>query len=98
MADSQSREPWHLDRRVPIALILTVLVHIAAGAWFWATLQSRVDVLTRDLERQRLADAAHTAAIRRIETSAAGLDQQLAHITDLLERLDRRLERMEERE
>lgn len=96
MTDQTTREPWHLDRRVPLALIMTILLQTGAAVWFAASLQARVDVLERDIEREHIMNASQETAIRSIENGAARLDAKLDGIVALLERMDRRLERMEE--
>lgn len=47
MADPISQRPltketWHLNKRVPVALILAIFVQTMAGVWWLATLSSRV--------------------------------------------------------
>jgi len=96
MTEEASREPWHLDRRVPIALIVTILLQTGAAVWFAASLQGRVQVLERDIEREHVLNARQETAIRSIENGAARLDEKLDGILALLQRMDRRLERMEE--
>lgn len=87
-------EPWHLDKRVPAALIITILVQSAAAVWFAATLNGRVFVLERDVERNRVVNARHEAEIRTMERGAARLEQKLESILDAVERMDKRLERL----
>jgi hypothetical protein len=96
MTTVTAREPWHLDRRVPLALILTILLQTGAAVWFAASLQARVDVLERDIEREHVLNARQETAIRSIENGAARLDAKLDGILALLTRMDRTLERMEE--
>jgi len=36
------KETWHLDKRVPVALILAIFIQTIAGAWWLATLNNRV--------------------------------------------------------
>jgi hypothetical protein len=88
-------EPWHLDKRVPLALIVTILLQTGTAVWFLASLQSRMGVVERDLGRERDLNGRQEVAIRAIETGAARLDQKLDGILDVVERMDRRLERME---
>ncbi len=45
------KDQWHLDKRVPIALIFAILAQTIAGVWWAATLQGTVD----DLSRRQLA-------------------------------------------
>ncbi|MDX2233795.1 MAG: hypothetical protein NW200_04785 [Hyphomonadaceae bacterium] len=80
-----AREPWHFDRRVNIALIVTILLQ-TAGAVVWAAkLEERV------------------AHLELMEARAVGEAERLARVEEkigaqnlVLDRIDRRLERMEE--
>lgn len=89
-----TKEPWHLDKRVPLALILTILGQTALAGWFAASLASRVDTLERDVERQRLVDMQQTSAINESQRQDAAQSQKLENILDIVERMDRRLERL----
>lgn len=40
---------WHLDRRVPIALMLTIAVQTAAIVWWASSLSERVNTLERQI-------------------------------------------------
>lgn len=37
------REPWHLDRRVPIATLVVLVVQFALGVMWITTLSNRVE-------------------------------------------------------
>lgn len=95
---TEQREPWHLDKRVPVALIVAIIVQTAAAIWFAANLDGRVAVLERDVDRERIVNDGQNSAIRLIETNAARRDEKLVTILGIVERMDRRLERMERTE
>ena len=95
MHTDYEKEPWHLDKRVPIALILTIMLQSGAAVWFAASLSFRVDILERDVDRERVVNGQQSAAIHQIENGAARLDEKLDSIITLIERMDRRLERMD---
>ena len=77
--DPQTEE-WHVDRRVPLALIWTIAAQTAAliiaGTLLWSEVQSqardldrlesqvRADVSRLDSQAQRMADAANSQAIQ----------------------------------
>ena len=44
-----AEESWHLDKKVPIALIFAILLQTVAFAWWGATLTARVDFLERQI-------------------------------------------------
>lgn len=80
------REPWHLDKRVPIALIFAILVQTAGMGWWAAQIDSRV----AHLEQVNVRNAGETERLTRVE-------EKIVAQGEVLERIDRRLERMEER-
>ncbi|MCE3233773.1 MAG: hypothetical protein K0R98_2030 [Rickettsiaceae bacterium] len=76
---------WHLDKRVPIAMLFALLANLLAGIWYAAKIDSRVaalEISTRDnnLVLERLV---------RVETQLDGLkdavnriDQSVTKIAD----------------
>jgi len=87
MADSNvNRDPasggWHLDKRIPVALIVTLALQ-TAGVFFWmGQLSVRID----QLESQVLRSATNSDRLTRLEV-------QLEQVTQSLDRIESRLER-----
>lgn len=80
MADPADDEPWHLDKKVPIAFIVTIAIQ-TAGFFYWiGTTTSRIDVL----ERAMLASAPQSERIVRIETKVEALKDSLTEIKTIL--------------
>ncbi len=77
MSDDTERQ-WHLDRRVPLAIIVAIGFQTAGATWWAATLNERVaqleqEVASRDHFRDRLTivetqQRELKAGQRRIET------------------------------
>lgn len=44
------REQWHLDKRVPIALILTIFLQSMAAIWWASSVNERIDQVERRLQ------------------------------------------------
>ena len=77
---TMQEEHWHLDRRVPIALIFAMIVQfiglVSGGVWFAGKLDSKIDavdarvtVVDRDMARltrqlEAMADASQVQAIQ----------------------------------
>lgn len=89
---------WHLDKRVPIAMILTLLTYGVAGLWFLADVKKDVELLKAYHTVQRERDVAAVAAQRDRDTkqdldafNAATLVR--GDIKELGGKMDRLLER-----
>lgn len=73
-------EAWHLDKKVPIAIIITLALQ-TGGFFYWVgTTASRIDVL----ERAMLASAPQAERVVRIETKVEALKDSLNEIKTIL--------------
>lgn len=96
MTDQQ----WHLDKRVPIALILAIIIQVA-GAVYWASKMearidantSRIEVVDRDMTRlsrqiTSMADASNIQAVQmgRIEEQISGMRGDVSRLIAAIER------------
>lgn len=86
----QPREPerWHLDKRVPLAIVLGLFLQGAGAIWWAAQFEARFEASVRRIERletQRIADDQQTQI----------LVQRLARIEAFTEAQTRLLERIE---
>jgi hypothetical protein len=69
---------WHIDKRIPVALIVALLIQAAAAVWWAAGVQARVAVL----EQKVITSAEDRERLVRIETTVAGIDQRLVRMED----------------
>ena len=86
MRDSYERH-WMVDRRVPIAVIVTLLVQMG-GALVWAT---QLDARVADMERASITGANLNEKFARLEErldnmkqDTAAMKRQLDHLTERL--------------
>ena len=82
MTDGDDNTKWHLDRRVPIALILTIAIQTGSGIWWAAGVNARVE----QLERQVVGAAPHVERIVRLETKMDAIFSTLAEIKSIVQR------------
>ncbi|MCE7997376.1 MAG: hypothetical protein HEP70_00815 [Rhodobiaceae bacterium] len=83
MADDKTPGRWHLDKRVPIALIVAILIQ-TAGALTWAGAASE---RINHLERQVINDDDMGERTARLEAQAAYMRATLTRIEDKLDRV-----------
>jgi hypothetical protein len=81
MAEKEDRE-WHLDKRVPLALIVTVIAQTMAAAWWAAVTTTRVDYL----EKQTGSVTAQTERIIRLETKMDTVVDAVADLKSIFKR------------
>lgn len=73
---------WHLDRRVPITLILTILIQTGGVIYWGATTSERLSVLERKAE----VIAPQADRLTRLEVRLENITETLAEIKALLRR------------
>ena len=81
------KEQWRFDKRIPVALFISIILQMG-GALIWA---SQLDARVNQLEQNTLADSGLGEKFARLEErldslkqNLAGMRQQLDHITDQL--------------
>lgn len=81
MNDPENKH-WHLDKKVPIALIFAMAVQTGTFVWWAASLSERVNYL----ERSSLAAAQQPERIVRLETKVETIAEGILEIKRLLRR------------
>jgi hypothetical protein len=64
MADRSEPESWHLDKKVPIALIGVALIQFGGFIWFASDSNTRLGIVEKRLE----ATAPQSDRLTRVET------------------------------
>jgi hypothetical protein len=71
---------WHLDKKVPVALIVTIALQTGGFVWWAASLGERVNTL----EREARAAAPQGERIVRLETRMETILEGISEIKRLL--------------
>lgn len=82
MSDMQQDREWHLDKRVPLALILTIALQTGAMLWWAASLSERVN----NLERQQALAAPQADRLTRVEVKIESIVDGVSEIKRLIRR------------
>lgn len=82
MTDDGNDKQWHLDKRVPIALIFAIAVQTGTFLVWGATLTTRVE----HLERQQLLSAPQSDRLTRVETRIEAIQEGIGEIKRLIQR------------
>lgn len=83
---------WHLDRRVPVSIIVVLLAQFATGIWVASSMSAQIERNTIDISRvERNVEAITTASqaqavqLGRIEEQVSGMRNDLQRILRALE-------------
>lgn len=89
-------EPWHLDRRVPIALIVTLSMQTMGMVWWASGLAHRVDQAEQQISVLAREGRAYGVEASRIREVLARLDERMAHQNELLRRMEAAITRRDQ--
>ncbi len=78
----KSDSSWHLDRKVPVAIILTLMMQTAGIVWWGATASERLNALERKVD---LA-APQADRLTKVETRLEAVQDGISEIKFLLRR------------
>lgn len=82
-SDPPSQSGWHLDKKVPLALIFAIVIQTGGAIWALAALSQRVT----QVEAALSASMDQPARIVRVETQMEGVRDTLKEMNDKLDRL-----------
>lgn len=71
---------WHLDKKVPLALILAILLQTGGIVWWGATASERLSAL----ERKADLAAPQDTRLTRVETKLESVQDGIAEIKSIL--------------
>lgn len=88
-AAAREREHWALDKKVPLAVIVTIIIQTVAAIWWVATMDSRMaGVEARLIEIQS----------QRLDVRVTSMEDQNRALHVQLNRIELKLDRVIERE
>ena len=90
MAENRDDRHWHLDRRVPVALIITIIMQTIGIVWWAASLSARVDALEVRIREAR----DNQSRIIRLEANQAAVSRRLDRMLDAFRRVEAKLDRL----
>lgn len=88
MAGEGNDRQWHLDKRVPIALIFAIFMQSAAAVWWAAGINERMDQIERRQEAASLRSQDADVAIAEQSRKIAVLTEAVANTNRNLERMN----------
>lgn len=81
-----SKEQWHLDKKVPITIILAMLGQFAGGLWFVGRLDARIIALetaqTAQAERDARQDTSHNDSLTLIREDMREISRKLDRLVE----------------
>lgn len=93
MTGRETKEPWHLDKRVPIATLVVLVVQFALGVMWITTLSNtvtgnvlRLTAMEQRVELIRGQAASQAVQLGRIEEGLAGVRNDINRLINTVER------------
>lgn len=78
---------WHLDKKVPLAMIFAILVQ-TAGAFWWASNQdARLAMVERQLQQASPQAASSVERIIRVEEKVGSIKEDIADLKQMVRRI-----------
>lgn len=94
--EHEEKQHWTVDKRIPLALVITIVLQTGGLVWWAATISSRVAVLEQFKLEQVPASLGREGRIIRLETLAqsvaSSIDEVKRSLSDLNRKMDRQFE------
>lgn len=104
LPDTDNPPRWHLDRKVPIAIIGSVVMQTSVIIWWASGVEHRIQTFDQKIIELGLTNKAQDVrtdaveAERRINLQRLSrVEQAMSDIRDLMSKVDAKLDRLSER-
>lgn len=81
---------WSLDRKVPVAIVITLVLQIVGFAWYAAKLDARVEEQAQRLAKTEAQILVIDRDARDFGVRMARIEEKTGAMLNILERLERR--------
>lgn len=79
-------EKWHLDKRVPVSIIVVLLMQGAGGLWVIADMRKDIDVLKVQMidsrDREKTRDAQLESTVRQLRGDMLEVSRKLDRLIE----------------
>lgn len=82
MSDAEDCKHWSVDKRVPLALIVTIALQTGGLVWWASSLSERVNIL----EKRAEATAPQADRLTRVEVKIESVQEGISEIKRLIRR------------
>ena len=93
MADCGEKDSWHLDKKVPLAIILTLVGQLAGFGWIASKLDSRIESLEKADSRHETALAANASNSDDAKQRIIRIEESTKHMLESLARIEATIDR-----
>lgn len=89
---AKSSESWHLDKRVPITLIATIVLQTSGILWWASKIDHRVGVAENDIAVLKRHEEEDRRDAKRVDIALERLATKLDNVLEAIRRIERRPE------
>lgn len=89
--DNPEKSQWHLDKRVPLALILTILLQSMGAAWWASMTTEKISQIERRLDIFSTEDNTTRQQVQQQGRDIAVLAEQIKNTNNTLDRLSEQI-------
>lgn len=88
---NELQQGWHLDKRIPVALIVTLLVYGGMGLWWASATDERLEGHKQRIERLENTSIESSKAQGQIAERLARIEEKSAAQVEILQRIEKRI-------
>jgi low affinity Fe/Cu permease len=92
MPPKPADESWHLDKKVPVAIIVVLIGQFLLGLWFIAKLDSKVEEQAARLAKTEAQVLTIDREAREFGNRIARIEEKTSSMLTILQRLERVLD------
>ena len=85
-------EGWHLDKKVPITIVVVIVIQLFGGLWFLAKLDGKIEDQAARLAKTEAQISVIDREAREFGNRIARIEEKTSSMLTILQRLERVLD------
>jgi len=91
---TERQEHWKVDKKIPLALVMAILVQTGAGLWWASSINTRVATVEVHNSQTDTTIAKIESVNATTDVRTARLEEKYSAIDDVLKRMDDKLDKL----
>jgi hypothetical protein len=87
MSTDPANENWHLDKRIPLALIATMMLQFGGGIWWISQIQFRIEQQGQAIEALESSVRASSQDSNTLDNRITRIEEKLSGQTEILKEI-----------
>lgn len=88
----KEKESWHLNKGVPVSIIVVLILEFAGFVWIASNMESRITYNTDEIDELKVEVDRHGLKQHDVDVKLGRIETEIGHISNTVQAISRKLD------